>query len=118
MNKYHARRVQYDGIWFASAFERNRYIHLKEMEDSGIIKNLQIQVKYEVIPKQVGERAAHYIADFVYEDNGNIIVEDTKGYATPDYILKRKLMLLVHGIRVQEVRNGRSKKHQAKHHKK
>ena len=119
MSKYHSRKVFYDGRWFASGFERSRYIDLKMMEDSGIIKNLRTQVKYEVIPKQQGERAAHYIADFVYEDeNGNEVVEDTKGFSTPDYVLKRKLMLFVNGIRIQEVRANGSKKHPKKYRKK
>ena len=118
MNKYHARKVEYDGKLFDSAFERDRYIHLKGLEDLGIIKNLREQVKYEIIPKQDGERAAHYIADFVYESDGLTIVEDTKGYRTQDYILKRKLMLWVHGIKVQEVRIRGSKKHTKKHRKK
>lgn len=118
MNKYHAKKVQYDGKSFASGFERDRYVELKGLEDLGIIKNLQVQVRYEVIPKQEGERATHYIADFVYEDNGKVVVEDTKGYSTPDYIMKRKLMLLVHGIKVQEIRKNGIKKHSKKHRKK
>lgn len=118
MNKYHAKKVQFDGLWFSSIFERDRYIQLKELEKLGVISNLQTQVKYEVIPKQIGERSAHYIADFVYEHNGNIVVEDTKGYRTPDYILKRKLMLWVNGIKIQEVKKSGSKKHPKKHQKK
>ena len=118
MNKYHARKVFYDGHWFDSAFERDRYIYLKKMEEDGFIKDLQLQVKYEIIPKQDGERAAHYIADFVYENGNGVVVEDTKGFRTPDYILKRKLMLKVHGIKVQEVRINGRKKHTKKHSKK
>ena len=119
MNKYHARRVFYDGIWFHSAFERDRYIHLKLLEKNGIINNLQLQVKYEIIPKQKGERAAHYVADFVYENpNGEVVVEDTKGFKTPDYVLKRKLMLLVHGISIQEVLLNERKKRKKKHSQK
>lgn len=119
MNKYHARRVFYDGRWWASAFERDRYIELKKMEELGIIKNLQLQVKFEIIPKQDGERAAHYVADFVYENENGMVVEDTKGFATPEYILKRKLMLYVLGLKVHEVRlNGKVKKRKAKHSKK
>ncbi len=118
MNKYHARRVEYDGIMFASAFERDRYKLLRKLEDLGVIKNLQLQVKYEIIPKQDGERAAHYIADFVYESDGKIVVEDTKGFRTPDYILKRKLMLFRNGIRIKEVRLSGNKKTSTKHRKK
>lgn len=44
-----------------------------------------------------------YIADFVYHEDGMQVVEDTKGVRTADYIIKRKLMLWVHGIRIKEV---------------
>ena len=116
MNKYHARKVFYDGHWFDSAFERDRYIYLKKMEEDGFIKDLRLQVKYEIIPKQDGERAAHYIADFVYENGNGVVVEDTKGFRTQEYILKRKLMLQVHGIKIREVRiRGNGKKHKKEH---
>ena len=119
MNKYHSKKVEYDGINFASRLERDRYIELKQLEKAGIIKNLQLQVKYEVIPKQKGERAANYIADFVYEDaQGVTVVEDTKGFRTRDFILKRKLMLYVYGIKVQEVTLDERKKHKKEHGKK
>lgn len=119
MNKYHAKKVEHDGMLFDSAFERDRYVHLKGLEELGIIKNLRRQVRYEIIPRQDGERPAHYVADFVYEDNGNLVVEDTKGFVTPDYVLKRKLMLKVFGIKVQEVRiRGSRKKSEKKHRKK
>ncbi len=50
------------------------------------------------------EHDCRYIADFVYRDRkGDTIVEDTKGVRTPEYIIKRKLMLLVYGIRIKEV---------------
>jgi hypothetical protein len=65
------------------------------------------QVKYELIPKQEGERAVHYIADFyVSYADGHSEVVDVKSPVTrklPAYIIKRKLMLLVHGIRVKEI---------------
>ena len=47
------------------------------------------------------ERECSYIADFVYIKNGKIVVEDTKGVRTKEYIIKRKLMLYVHNIRVR-----------------
>ena len=64
---------------------------------------MQLQTPYELIPKQSGERACKYIADFVYIENGKQIVEDTKGVKTPLYVVKRKLMLWVHGIKIREV---------------
>jgi hypothetical protein len=64
-------------------------------------------VKFELIPAQridgkVVERACGYVADFVYMENGQQVVEDTKGMRTQEYRLKRKLMLWVHGIRIKE----------------
>ena len=53
----------------------------------------------------IEERPVKYKADFVYIDNatGQTVVEDTKGFRTPEYIIKRKLMLQVHGITIKEV---------------
>lgn len=106
--KYHAKKTELDGITFDSRKEAQRYAELKLLERSGAIHNLQRQVRYELIPAQKKdgktiERACHYIADFVYEDNGKTVVEDVKGYRTKEYVLKRKLMLQVHGIEVREV---------------
>ena len=118
MSKYHSRKVFHDGHSFDSLLERDRYIELRTLENLGVIKNLQTQVRYEIIPKQDGERAAHYVADFQYEQDGQLVVEDTKGFRTPDFVLKRKLMLWVHGIRIVEVRRDGCTKHSAKHRKK
>ena len=106
--KYHAKKTELDGITFDSRKEADRYAELKLLERSGAIHNLRRQVRYELIPAQkkdgkTVERACHYIADFVYEDNGKTVVEDVKGYRTKEYVLKRKLMLQVHGIEVREV---------------
>jgi hypothetical protein len=80
------------------------------MLQAGLISNLREQVSYTIIPSQkdstgkVVERACKYIADFVYTDgHGNTVVEDTKGFRTAEYIIKRKLMLFVHGIRIKEI---------------
>lgn len=69
---------------------------------AGQIRGLKWQVRFELIPKQSGERACHYVADFVYEENGVRVVEDCKGMRTPLYVVKRKLMLFVHGIKIRE----------------
>ena len=73
----------------------------KLMQRAGVISDLQMQVSFELIPSQkvdgkVVERAVNYIADFVYQQNGQKVVEDTKGMRTKDYIIKRKLMLYIH----------------------
>jgi hypothetical protein len=74
------------------------------LQKVGEISDLQEQVKFELIPKQDGERAVTYTADFVYRDkDGKLVVEDSKGFRTQQYIIRRKLMLFRHGIKVQEV---------------
>lgn len=107
-SKYHSRKITRDGMTFDSVKEYRRFCELRLIERSGAITDLQRQVKFELIPSQriggkVIERACSYIADFVYIENGKKVVEDTKGFRTPDYIIKRKLMLWVHGIRIKEV---------------
>lgn len=108
MPKYGNRKVIRDGIEFDSVKECQRYCELKLMQRAGLISDLQLQVPFELIPTQridgkVVERAVNYVADFVYQQDGVQVVEDTKGYKTPEYIIKRKLMLWVHGIRIKEV---------------
>lgn len=107
-SKYGNKKVVVNGIQFDSKREARRYLDLKAMETAGQIQNLQLQVRYELIPSQridgkVVEKPVYYIADFQYEQNGETIVEDTKGHRTDKYIIKRKLMLHVHGIRIREV---------------
>lgn len=118
--KYGNKKVLYDGIVFDSKKEQQRYTELKHLERIGLITGLELQKPYELIPSQrepstltkrgkekkgkVIEQAVKYIADFVYTDkDGHLIVEDTKGKRTEAYIIKRKLMLYVHGIRITEV---------------
>lgn len=120
--KYKNHKTEVDGIIFDSRKEAQRYKELKLMEDNGFIGDLQRQVRFELIPAQKEpdtrgpkggvikgktiERKVEYVADFVYTDieTGETVVEDTKGQIrTKDYIIKRKLMLWVHGIRVREI---------------
>lgn len=119
--KYHSQKTIVDGIIFQSKKEGRRYFELRLMEKAGKIADLQRQVKYVLIPAQrepdkIGarggvikgkliERECAYIADFVYKDleKGELVVEDTKGFRTPEYIIKRKLMLYQYGIRIKEI---------------
>ena len=104
MAKYNNTKIRVDGRLFDSKAEAARWQELQMFERAGEITELERQVEYELIPKQKGERAVKYIADFRYKDHeGNTVVEDTKGVKTPVWIIKRKLMLRVHGIRVREV---------------
>lgn len=114
-NKYHAIRTGTS----ASRKEARRKQELELMQRAGKISDLRCQVPFELIPAQrepptIGPRGGvkpgklieHncvYIADFVYVQDGQTIVEDTKGFRTKDYVIKRKLMLKVFGIRIREV---------------
>lgn len=108
MAKYGNRKIVRDGIEFDSIKECQRYCELKLMQRAGVISDLKLQVPFELIPTQridgkVVEQAVKYIADFVYKQDGQTVVEDTKGMRTDKYIIKRKLMLYIHGIRIREV---------------
>jgi hypothetical protein len=109
---------------FDSKKEYQRWLELKVLERAGHIRDLRRQVSYELIPAQYEsfqrfskrngdplkdgrkciEKRVTYVADFVYHDNilKRDVVEDTKGFRTDDYVIKRKLMLWVHGIRIYE----------------
>lgn len=119
-NKYHAKKTAcYYGHEHDSKKEAERCNELHMMQAHGLISGLEIQKKFLLIPQQrepdvttatgrtvkgkVIEREVNYIADFVYTENGSVVVEDTKGMRLPDYVLKRKLMLFNHGIRIKEI---------------
>lgn len=119
-SKYRAKRTEVDGISFASKKEAVRYMYLRDAQKRGDITDLQMQVKYILIPAQYEEdregkrsgkikgrlieRECSYFADFQYRDaRGNLIVEDVKGMRLPAYKIKKKLMLYIHGIRITEV---------------
>ena len=125
-SKYNSRKVTRNGETYDSIKEADRHGVLKLLERAGKISNLQRQVKFELIPAQkdpvtgkVIEWAVSYVADFVYDvpvhtqsinENGHVvfgdgwktIVEDVKGYRTPEYKLKKKMMLYLHNIRIKE----------------
>ena len=108
MSKYGNKRIEIDGIRFASQKEGYRYVELKYLQRLGVISDLRLQVKFELIPKMKSEKGKviqplTYIADFVYTENGKQIVEDVKGYKTQVYEIKKKLMRYFHGIEIKEV---------------
>lgn len=118
-NKLHAEKVDMtmpDGtlMHFDSKREARRYMDLWLMQRAGEISGLRTQVKYELIPKQVHkdgakEKSIEYVADFVYEQGGETVVEDSKGFRDTSsaayrlFVMKRKMMLYFHGITVREV---------------
>lgn len=111
VSKYRSKKTVVDGQKFDSKKEANRYQELVLPEKAGEIKDLRTQVKFKLIPAQrdeatgkVIERECSYKADFVYyEEDGETVVEDVKGFRTKEYIIKRKLMLYQYGIRIREV---------------
>ena len=96
-NKYHNTKAEYNGIKFDSIKEKNRYVGLKQLEDLKIIKDLKLQVKFELQPSYQYNgktiRAINYYADFTYIQDDKLIVEDTKGFKTKEYLLKKKMLL-------------------------
>ena len=127
MSKYRNKKAYSNGIVFDSIREKKRYNELLLLERAGVITNLRRQVPFELVPAQYEEiptgetysrgdkkgypktkkvcteKSVRYIADFVYTENGKTVVEDAKGLRTTDYIIKRKLMLYFHDIRIKEV---------------
>lgn len=129
MSKYHSKKITRDGMTFDSLKEYRRFCELSLLETAGKITDLERQVKFVLIPERrepdtIGkrggvkkgkliERECAYIADFTYNQiiatdsdlspyRSEYVVEDTKGFRTADYKIKRKLMLWVHGIRIKE----------------
>lgn len=118
-SKYKAKKVFKNGEKFDSKKEASRWEQLQEMELQGMISGLERQVEFELIPKQPlkeprisrgkskrlikSEQAVIYKADFVYMQDGVQIVEDVKGFCTPEYKIKRKLLKYLHGIEIKEV---------------
>lgn len=109
MNKYYSRKVIIDGIKFDSKKEGNRYLELKLLLKARKIRDLELQKKFELLPKYKinGKtiRAISYVADFVYWDisKNEMIIEDTKGFKTEVYKLKKKLFEYKYGIEIKEV---------------
>lgn len=95
MNKYKNKKVQIDMYVFDSIAESRRYKELALLEKAGEIENLQLQPKFLLQEsfKKNGKtyRKIEYIADFMYEEKGQVIVEDVKGMETKEFKIKRKL---------------------------
>lgn len=104
MNKYHAKKTTFNGIKFDSKHERDRYVELALMEKAKAIQDLKCQVSFPLIKKSSHGREIKYIADFVYYENGKMVVEDTKSPATktPVYRLKKRLMAEIYDIEIKE----------------
>ena len=108
-HKFGAKRAEVDGIKFSSKREARRWVDLSLLLAAGEIRDLRRQVKIAMIGKAdmirtPTGRVAHYVADFVYWDNrkGFEVIEDSKGFPTPEYKLKRAI-LAAQGVTITEV---------------
>ena len=122
-SKYKNTKVEYQGIKFDSKREMQRYIVLKDAETKGIIQGLQMQVKYELIPAVRETYVKHlktkdkecertlqlpitYTCDFAYVKDNELVVEDvkiSKSMLPKEYVLKKKMMFALKGIKIREV---------------
>lgn len=99
INKYHNKKIFYEGIKFDSKKEALRYKELRLLERTHEIAGLTLQPRYELVPKYIDNKGNHiraitYIADFTYYDNklNKQIIEDVKGMKTDVYKIKKKLL--------------------------
>jgi hypothetical protein len=95
-HKYGAKPTVHDGIRFASKREASRYLELKLLQQAGRISNLRRQVRYRLVIETT------YVADFVYDEKGEEIVEDVKGHRTREYLQKKRQMAKQHNIEIRE----------------
>ena len=106
-NKYKNKKVVIDNRLFDSKKEANYYTKLKILKDAGKITDLELQKKFILQDKftlnSKTYRAITYVADFVYKENGQVHVVDTKGYRTQVYKIKKKLFMKKFGIEIEEV---------------
>ena len=126
--KYGNKKIDVDGIQFDSTKEARRYCELKLLQQAGKIEALELQKEFELIPAQYEyferygktgkrlkdgkrciEQSCTYKADFAYLQDGQLVVEDVKGFRDPQsagyakFVIKRKLMLERYGIRIKEI---------------
>lgn len=123
--KYKNKKIEIDGIKFDSTKEGKRYLVLKQALYDGKIKDLKMQVKYELIQSIKEEYVEHlktkdrvktrtlqlpitYTCDFQYMKDGELIIEDVK--ASPkilpkEFVLKEKLMFWKYRIKIRKVYN-------------
>lgn len=111
-SKYHSKEAYFKGERFDSQKERDRWIYLCQLQKEGKISELQRQVKWKLMDSVYRDQkrkrgviigGCSYVADFQYKEDGELVIEDAKGYRTDVYILKRKWMYDKYGILIKEV---------------
>lgn len=101
-SKYNAKRTIVDGISFHSKAEAKRWSELKLLQKAGAISGLKRQAPFCLDVSCI--HICNYVADFTYFEDGQYVVEDVKGFATPEYEIKKKLMRAVYKIEIREIR--------------
>lgn len=122
-SKYGNSKVEYQGIKFDSKREMQRYIILKDAENKGVISDLRMQVKFELIPAVKETYIQHlktkdkectrtlqlpitYTCDFAYIKDDELVIEDvkiSKSMLPKEYVLKKKMMFALKGIQIREI---------------
>lgn len=121
--KYGNKKVEYNGISFDSKKEMQRFLVLKEAQERGLISDLELQPRYELIPKVTERYVKHlktkdkecertvqlpitYKGDFRYIKDGITVVEDVKASAymlDPKFLIKEKLFRWKFGFSIKRV---------------
>ncbi len=99
MSKYKAVRTN----GYASKKEAAMAAKLQLLARAGNITDYREQVPFILVPERGKERAITYVADFVYREDGKQVVADVKGFRTPVYKLKKRMMSLLLGIQIVEL---------------
>jgi hypothetical protein len=103
MNKYKNIKTVVDGIKFDSKKEASHYLVLKQKRDKNEICDLQLQPKFSISFN--GVKICTYIADFRFLDleKAEYVTQDVKGFITPVFRIKQKLVKAFHNIDVELV---------------
>jgi hypothetical protein len=92
MNKFHNKKMKVDDVTYDSTKEYERHCYLKMLEKAGEISNLRYHDKKDIIIL-IDDPKVRYIPDFCYDENGEHVVEDFKGFQTKEFILKKKMII-------------------------
>jgi len=103
-NKFRAKKTEFMGMKFDSKWEAERYGQLHKKFEAGEIEDLERQVRFNIVVN--GHKICAYVADYTYferdeNDERHFVVEDAKGVETPEFKLKKKLMLAANDIDIR-----------------
>lgn len=99
-NKYNAHKSEYNGIKFDSLFEMKCWQHLEKLASEGKIKDLNRQVKFELLPANSVYKALTYVADFTFFVGDKFVVADAKGLVLPEFKIKQKIFFDKYGNQI------------------